>query len=127
MRRRRDADSGTSQTGTHADGPATETCRSGALVELTVYLRAERGAKVLNQIAEREPAIFHHSNAACAKRKGQRTAARANAPSADAKRHSNRRRLRPRAKPAASPALNFIVGNEHIETTASIELVRFTF
>jgi hypothetical protein len=33
------------------------------------------------------------------------------------------------ASPAAksNAALNFIVGNEHIQTTASIELVRFTF
>jgi len=31
------------------------------------------------------------------------------------------------AKPAAGPALNFIVGNEHIETSARIELIRFTF
>jgi hypothetical protein len=31
------------------------------------------------------------------------------------------------AKPAAGAALSFIVGNEHIETSARIELVRFTF
>jgi hypothetical protein len=31
------------------------------------------------------------------------------------------------AKPAANAALNFIVGNEHLETSARIELVRFTF
>jgi hypothetical protein len=31
------------------------------------------------------------------------------------------------AKPSANAALNFIVGNEHIETSARIELVRFTF
>jgi hypothetical protein len=33
----------------------------------------------------------------------------------------------PGAKPTPGPALNFIVGNEHIETTAKIEIVRFTF
>jgi hypothetical protein len=33
----------------------------------------------------------------------------------------------PGAKPTAGPALNFIVGNERIETTAKIEIVRFTF
>jgi hypothetical protein len=33
----------------------------------------------------------------------------------------------PGAKPPAGPALNFIVGNERIETTAKIEIVRFTF
>jgi hypothetical protein len=33
----------------------------------------------------------------------------------------------PGAKPASGPALNFIVGNERIETTAKIEIVRFTF
>ena len=33
----------------------------------------------------------------------------------------------PGAKPAPGPALNFIVGNERIETTAKIEIVRFTF
>ncbi|MEY2564558.1 MAG: hypothetical protein QOH88_2751 [Verrucomicrobiota bacterium] len=33
----------------------------------------------------------------------------------------------PGTKPASAPALNFIVGNEHIETTAKIEIVRFTF
>jgi hypothetical protein len=33
----------------------------------------------------------------------------------------------PVAKPAPGAALNFIVGNEKIETTAQIEIVRFTF
>lgn len=33
----------------------------------------------------------------------------------------------PGAKPVPGPALNFIVGNERIETTARIEIVRFTF
>jgi hypothetical protein len=33
----------------------------------------------------------------------------------------------PGAKTALGPALNFIVGNERIETTAKIEIVRFTF
>jgi hypothetical protein len=33
----------------------------------------------------------------------------------------------PGAKPAPGSALNFIVGNERIETTAKIEIVRFTF
>ena len=33
----------------------------------------------------------------------------------------------PGAKPAAGTALNFIVGNERVETTAKIEIVRFTF
>ena len=32
----------------------------------------------------------------------------------------------PGAKPAPGPALNFIVGNERVETTAKIEIVRFT-
>jgi hypothetical protein len=33
----------------------------------------------------------------------------------------------PSAKPSPATALNFIVGNERIETTAKIEIVRFTF
>jgi hypothetical protein len=33
----------------------------------------------------------------------------------------------PGAKPSPAAALNFIVGNERIETTAKIEIVRFTF
>ena len=33
----------------------------------------------------------------------------------------------PVAKPAASPALSFIVGNEHVTTSAKIEMLRFTF
>lgn len=33
----------------------------------------------------------------------------------------------PGAKPAGNAALNFIVGNEHIETSARIELMRFAF
>lgn len=33
----------------------------------------------------------------------------------------------PGANPAPGPALSFIVGNERIETTAKIEIVRFTF
>jgi hypothetical protein len=31
------------------------------------------------------------------------------------------------AKPSLGPGLNFIVGNERIETTAKIEIVRFMF
>jgi hypothetical protein len=31
------------------------------------------------------------------------------------------------AKPPSAPALSFIVGNEHIETSARVELIRFTF
>jgi hypothetical protein len=30
-------------------------------------------------------------------------------------------------QPGAGPPLNFIVGNEHIEVTATIEMLRFTF
>jgi hypothetical protein len=30
-------------------------------------------------------------------------------------------------KPGAGSALNFIVGNEHIEVSATIEMLRFTF
>ena len=33
----------------------------------------------------------------------------------------------PGAKPAGNAALNFIVGNEHIETSMRVELIRFTF
>jgi hypothetical protein len=33
----------------------------------------------------------------------------------------------PKAKASTAPALNFIVGNERIETSARIEMVRFTF
>jgi hypothetical protein len=33
----------------------------------------------------------------------------------------------PRAQPSPAATLNFIVGNERIETTAKIEIVRFTF
>jgi hypothetical protein len=33
----------------------------------------------------------------------------------------------PGAKPAGNAALNFIVGNEHIETSARIEMLRFAF
>ena len=38
-----------------------------------------------------------------------------------------RPRVVPRGQTAAGPALNFIVGTEKIETTAKIEIVRFTF
>jgi hypothetical protein len=33
----------------------------------------------------------------------------------------------PQASPGAAGALNFIVGNEHIEVSATIEMLRFTF
>ena len=33
----------------------------------------------------------------------------------------------PEAKPSTATALNFIVGNERVETSARIEIVRFTF
>jgi hypothetical protein len=33
----------------------------------------------------------------------------------------------PAAQPGAAAPLNFIVGNEHIEVSATIEMLRFTF
>ena len=91
-----------------------------AIVDLTFTSSPSAARKVLNQIASSNQQIFvtrtlHVRNE---KEKGPPreggaagTAAATAAP----------------AKTAGTAALNFIVGNEHLETSARIELVRFTF
>jgi len=98
------------------------------VVEATFISTPAAARKVLNQIAGANQQFFiirllHVRNE---KEKGppREVAADANAVNAPAAPATS-----PGAKPAATPgaALNFIVGNERIETSAKIEIVRFVF
>jgi hypothetical protein len=91
------------------------------IVDLTFAAAPSAARKVLNQISSASQQfyiirILHVHNE---KDKGppREQAAQAGAAAAPAT----------PGKPAANAALNFIVGNEHIETSARIELIRFTF
>ena len=96
------------------------------VVRCDVFLLAKRGAPVVNQIASANQQFFiirtlHVLNE---KDKGP---ARAQATTQRLKSKAPRHRRRPRPAAKSNAALNFIVGNEKIQTTASIEIVRFTF
>ncbi|MEY2479785.1 MAG: hypothetical protein QOI04_712 [Verrucomicrobiota bacterium] len=93
-----------------------------SVVEVTFAASSSAARKALNQIASADRQFFvvrtlHVLNE---KEKGPpresvpETNATAAAPTAS-------------AKPGANPALNFIVGNEHIQTSARIEIVKFAF
>jgi hypothetical protein len=94
------------------------------VVELTFVSAPGAARKVINQIAgaNQEFCIIRLLHVRNEKDKGparevaaETTAAAPSIPSS------------PGAKPTPAAALNFIVGNEKIETTAKIEIVRFTF
>lgn len=91
------------------------------VVEVTFFSTPSAARKVINQIAgaSRHFCIIRQLHVRNEKDKGPPREAggetSASVPSAS-----------PAAKPAPA-ALNFIVGNERIETTAKIEIVRFTF
>jgi hypothetical protein len=93
------------------------------VVELTFISTPAAARKVINQIAgARQPfcivRVLHVRNEKDKgpPREGGGETTASSMPSAS-----------PDAKPSPAAALNFIVGNEKIETTAKIEIVRFTF
>ena len=95
------------------------------VVELTFVSAPSAARKIINQIAgaNQEFCIIRLLHVRNEKEKGplREVAAETSttAPSIPAP--------SPGAKPTPAAALNFIVGNEKIETTAKIEIVRFTF
>ena len=93
------------------------------VVELTFFSTPAVARKVINQIAgtNRQFCIIRVLHVRNEKEKGplREVASEAAAPSVPA--------ASPAAKAPPAAALNFIVGTEKIETTAKIEIVRFTF
>lgn len=94
-----------------------------SVVETTFVASSSAARRALNQIAnaDRQFLIVRTLHVLNQKEKGpprENTAeTNAAAPAAPAT----------GGKPAANPALNFIVGNEHVQTSARIEIVKFTF
>jgi hypothetical protein len=89
------------------------------VVELTFASTPSVARKVINQIAgaSQQFCIIRELHVRNEKDKG---------PSREAGGETTAPSI-PSAKPSPAAALNFIVGNEKIETTAKIEIVRFTF
>jgi hypothetical protein len=92
------------------------------VVETTFFSNPSAARKIINQIAAANQhfciiRVLHVRNEKekGPSREGAGDAAAASVPAAS-----------PAAKTAPAAALNFIVGNEKIETTAKIEIVRFT-
>ena len=99
------------------------------VVEATFVSTPAAARKVLNQIAGANQQFFivrlwHVRNE---KDKGPPRAVAADTAGVVAAVSSPAPAGSPEGKPAVATALNFIVGNERIETTAKIEIVRFTF
>ncbi|MEP6685715.1 MAG: Amuc_1100 family pilus-like protein [Verrucomicrobiota bacterium] len=96
-----------------------------SVVELTVVSAPGPARRAINQIASANQQFFvirtlHVQND---KDKGPSRAQTVEAAASSASPPATA--ASPGAKPAASPALNFIVGTERIETTANIELIKF--
>jgi hypothetical protein len=96
------------------------------LVELTFVAAPSAVRKVLNEIASANQQLYiirtlHVRNE---KEKGP---AREQIAGAAGNAAETATTTSPGAKPSGNAALNFIVGNEHIETTARIEMLRFAF
>jgi hypothetical protein len=93
------------------------------VVELTFVSTPAAARKVINQIAgaSQQFCIIRVLHVRNEKDKGppRETSSETTAPSIPSP--------SPATKPSPAAALNFIVGNEKIETTAKIEIVRFTF
>jgi hypothetical protein len=115
----------TPATGTRpaAGAPAAANLFERNVVELTFLSTPSVARKVVNQIAgaNQQFCIIRLLRVRNEKEKGpaREAASETSAPSIPAP--------SPAAKAPAAAALNFIVGNEKIETTAKIEIVRFTF
>ena len=104
----------------------TETGRNAAHSDVSFASSPSAARRVVNQIASANQQFFiirtlHVTNE---KDKGP-ARAQSTTQSPEVESAATSASASPAAK--SNTALNFIVGNEHIQTTASIELVRFTF
>jgi hypothetical protein len=103
--------------------PATTNLLERNVVELTFVSTPAGARKIINQIAgaNQHFCIIRELHVRNEKDKGppREAGAETTAPSIPAASTAT--------KPASAASLNFIVGNEKIETTAKIEIVRFTF
>ena len=133
------APSGGATTGTPLTGPAKTSAGSAAKVvdhaaiELSFRAAPSVMRRVLNQIAA-SPQQFYVMRTLHVRNEkdkgppreqpGATPAAVAGASTGTAATPSP---TTPAGKPAANAALNFIVGNEHVDTSARIEMIRFTY
>jgi hypothetical protein len=117
---------GAKPAGTLPTGP---TLLERNVVEATFISTPAAARKILNQIAgaNQQFCIIRLLHVRNEKEKGPSREVAPEAPAVVPATPSPAPAGSPGAKPAPGPALNFIVGNERIETTAKIEIVRFTF
>jgi hypothetical protein len=99
------------------------------VVDVTFFSTPAAARRVLNQIAGASQQFFiiRLLRVRNEKEKGPPREVAADAPSSTIVNPASAAAGSPGAKPTPGAALNFIVGTEHIETTAQIEIVRFTF
>lgn len=100
--------------------PAGPKMLERSVVDLTFASAPSAARKVLNQIAS-SPQQFYIIRTLHVKNEKDK------GPLRDQATQSGAAAAQPTPSKAPSAALNFIVGNEHIETSARIELIRFTF
>ena len=93
------------------------------VVDVTFKAAPAAARKVVERNRSVDRTVLHHSHAVRAQRKRQRSVARERWQFNAAAKSASR----PQASRRAAAALNFIVGNEHIEVSATIEMLRFTF
>lgn len=97
------------------------------VVEATFVSTPAAARKFLNQVAGVDHQFFIVRLLHVRNEKDKGPPREATADSADVAAASSPSVGSPEAKPSAATMLNFIVGNERIETSARIEIVRFTF
>jgi hypothetical protein len=96
------------------------------VVDVTFSSAPSSARKVLNQVVSAPQQFYIVRTLHVRNEKEKGPAREQGAPAAGSAAASVATQATP-AKPAATGALNFILGNEHIETSARIELVRFNF
>jgi hypothetical protein len=96
------------------------------VVDVTFSSAPSSARKVLNQVVSAPQQFYIVRTLHVRNEKEKGPAREQGAPAAGSAAASVATQATP-AKPAATVALNFILGNEHIETSARIELVRFNF
>jgi hypothetical protein len=97
------------------------------VVDLTFVAAPSAARKVLNQIASSDQQLYIVRALHVRNEKEKGPAREGSAAGTAAITGPAEAAATTTAKPAGNAALNFIVGNEHIETSVRIEMLRFTF
>ena len=98
-----------------------------AIVDLTFASSPSAARKVLNQIASSSQQFYIIRTLHVRNKQDKGPPREQSAGASGAGSAPNASGSAAAANPTPSSALKFIVGNEHIETSATIEIVRFTF